>query len=96
MSVTSLQDYRTKAEPHISGLAICLGCRYEWIAVAPTATTVLDCPSCSCEKGVFQGLPLPADRVVWTCRNCACDYFRITPQEIMCAHCGEAQRWESQ
>lgn len=47
--IIDLEKYR----PHVCGKARCLGCKYEWVAVAPTETIWLECPKCSAMKGQF-------------------------------------------
>lgn len=48
-SVVQLDAYR----PHREGQARCLACTRQWIAVAPLATTELDCPGCGKATGRF-------------------------------------------
>ena len=38
--------------PHWSGIASCLRCKHEWVAVAPVGTDDLQCPSCGSGSGV--------------------------------------------
>lgn len=51
MSVISLTDEREKRSPHWSGPCVCLGCKYEWVGVAPVGVMFVDCPSCGLPKG---------------------------------------------
>jgi hypothetical protein len=36
-----------------SGEAICIGCRHEWVQVAPVGTRWLECPGCGGSKGIY-------------------------------------------
>jgi hypothetical protein len=38
MPVISLLQLKKDREPHLSGMARCLACRHEWVAVAPVGT----------------------------------------------------------
>lgn len=75
--------------PHNSGKARCLGCKHEWVAVAPVGTLVLECPSCQCDKGIFLGLVSP-DEYHWQC-NCGNQFFCFTPTQTYCPVCGSTQ-----
>lgn len=80
-------------QPHMSGQAICLECRHEWVAVAEAGTWNLDCPGCHLPKGVWQGLTLPADGLVKRC-YCSNITFVVTPEIILCTYCGQQQEFE--
>jgi hypothetical protein len=48
---------KEEAQPHITGEAICGGCKHVWIAVVPSVEGELEpfeCPECSCVKGRFR------------------------------------------
>lgn len=52
MTVASLCAAREARQLHWEGPAVCLGCRHEWVAVAPEGTSSnLRCPSCDLPKG---------------------------------------------
>lgn len=80
--------------PHLSGPAICLDCRREWIAVAPVGTTWLQCPSCGLEKGRLRGA-LYEQGTHWHC-DCGNELFACSQRHgWYCVSCGAAQRgWE--
>lgn len=74
--------------PHITGMARCLACKHEWIAVAPVGVYELQCPECTGWKGVFKNPVGSSDRPTFEC-NCGCHLFYIThPFEVNCWSCG--------
>lgn len=74
---------------HLSGEAFCVGCGHEWVAVAPVGTIELECPSCHVVKGLMKyGCELDT---AWTC-GCGCYVFMISPNGVICWHCGEYAR----
>ena len=54
-------------QPHRTGNAVCLHCKHEWQAVAPTGVTILKCPECKLEQGAFKCLSMPGDDDFWEC-----------------------------
>lgn len=93
-----LQAYRerraSEAEdnsPHMAGPAVCLACGHKWTAVSPSGVTILECPSCHLEKGVYEGLA-QVDGPHWAC-GCGNQFFLISPQGIYCPLCGVYQDW---
>ena len=42
-NVHRLESYRE--DPHLSGQAICTGCKYEWVCVCPVGVKELECPT---------------------------------------------------
>lgn len=83
--VVNLQERR----PHMTGEAVCMACRHEWIAVAPQGTWDLECPECGTNHGVWRN-PALAEKPVWKCK-CDNEFFVIHTDRIMCARCGEPQ-----
>jgi len=76
--------------PHRCGQARCLHCGHEWTAVVPVGVAHFECPSCSMMKGVYKGVSLPDDRILFRC-NCAAEsfYFVLLPEGYaMCVNCG--------
>lgn len=73
-----------------SGQARCVGCRHEWVAVAPIGATEFECPACSALKGFFIGTYSPEER--WECA-CECDLFYMTRTGAMCINCGVRQEF---
>lgn len=76
--------------PHNYGQARCLGCHHEWTAVAPAGMTVLECPRCETDKGVFLGLVLIRDENHWVCQ-CGNRFFCFTKTQTYCPVCGTTQ-----
>lgn len=74
-----------KKDPTMTGQAVCLTCRNEWVATEPIGTVEFECPGCSTWKGVFAGTVKPEDR--WICK-CGNEVFYVTDSEIVCARCG--------
>lgn len=90
MGVVSLEQLRAEREPHLSGRAICLACRHEWVAVAPIEVIWLECPACTLERGRFVGAAVKEDDKHWHCK-CGNDLFRVTPGGYYCPNCGADQ-----
>ena len=88
--VIDLNDHRH--DPHISGEAVCMCCRNEWIACAPTGTVDLECPKCHTHKGHFKYI-VAKNGYHWQC-NCGCMEFAITPDETYCPNCGATQEFD--
>lgn len=90
--VIQLNDHR----PHAAGAAICISCKHEHVAVAPTGTVWFDCPACGLEKATwkytFQFKPGTEIRV------CACgnELFYITRVGHSCALCGKYQEYDDE
>ncbi len=95
MSVISLAEARAEREPHLAGEAVCLCCRHEWAAVAPTGTWQLECPSCGTMKGVWR-YPVGGE-VGDACFTCACGCEALTAYKraglfhLKCMSCGTEQ-----
>lgn len=87
--VVDLQAARAERTPHVSGKARCMGCKHEWVAVAPIGmVTDLECPSCESMKGVMRFACEPADGLKWIC-NCGNDLFMLTDKGApFCVNCG--------
>lgn len=77
-------------ETTLSGRALCVECRHEWVAVAPEGARCFECPSCKTHKGIWMGVvEPPAER--WEC-NCGGQLFFVTPTGFDCARCGTEQK----
>lgn len=64
-------------------------CNHEWIAVAPTGTTWLECPACASLKRHFV---YPFERQALDHWQCNCNnLFNVTKDGYYCPHCGEWQ-----
>jgi hypothetical protein len=91
--VVSLDDARAEREPHWAGKAVCVGCRHEWVQVAPAGVTCVGCPSCGLPKG-FPKFPFGADEgdALLTCSPCGGDaltaYKREGRMYVRCMGCG--------
>ena len=73
---------------HGSGAAFCIECGHEWVAVAPTGTTQLECPSCRTHKGKWKFEFMPAEGALVRECDCGNQLFYLTPEGHMCANCG--------
>ena len=82
---------RDESQAHLSGRARCCACQHEWVAVAPTGSVWLECPSCRTEKGRYLHDVTPAE-AWWHCR-CGCDVFRVNRTFVTCVNCGLEQRF---
>lgn len=77
---------------YLRGDAICLNCKYRWIANAPVGFSHFRCPECELDKGVYQGLIIP-DRGLHCC-HCGCKTFvielgkEIDRAIVSCSLCG--------
>lgn len=89
MGVISLDQARKDREPHLCGMARCLACKHEWVAVEPSGTVWLDCPECSLERGRYIG-PVQLGGEHWHC-HCGNDLFQATKDGMYCPNCGEWQ-----
>ncbi|WP_051261517.1 helix-turn-helix domain-containing protein [Desulfovibrio inopinatus] len=76
--------------PHVSGEAICLSCKHEWVAVVPVGTTWLKCPNCGLLKGTGKYPVVP--EMHWLC-TCGTPIFYITQKGAICPMCGTIQAW---
>jgi predicted RNA-binding Zn-ribbon protein involved in translation (DUF1610 family) len=74
--------------PHLAGVAICIDCAHEWVAVIPPGeiSTRLECPHCRAHKGHMKYQISPGVEE-WTCA-CGNDLFRVTRTHLYCPHCG--------
>ena len=90
MSVISLLKEREERTPHSSGKARCLACKHEWMAVAPTGVTWMECPSCSLERGRFVAQH-ERDGLHWHC-HCGNNLFWVMESGYYCPNCGDWQK----
>lgn len=89
MTVIDLAQARADKTPHLSGAAVCLACKHEWVAVALVGTVWMECPACSLERGRYKGsVNVGGDH--WHC-HCGNDLFHATPTGMYCPNCGEWQ-----
>lgn len=91
--VISLAEARLEREPHIQGTCVCLGCRHEWVGVAPCGVHVgLECPSCELPKGVYKNLIGSSVGDLYLRCECGCEaltaYVRGGLKYVMCMSCG--------
>lgn len=80
-------------EPMSEGVAICFGCKNEWIAVTPLGTTRLVCPACLAEKGVFRYEHMPSAGELERVCNCGNKLFCLTTVGHLCPNCGAYQSY---
>lgn len=90
MTIVDLGAARQKREQHSSGKARCLDCKHEWVAVAPTGTPWLECPSCTLFRGRFVEHHEHGDKAHWECR-CGNELFYILADGCLCPNCGRYQ-----
>lgn len=90
-NIVNLSD--RKKDPHKTGMAICLDCKFEWVAMAPVGVDRLECPSCGLERGVFKGASQPPDgTLVYPC-HCGNDLFHVLDNSsIFCPNCGRTHQ----
>jgi exosome complex RNA-binding protein Csl4 len=90
--VIQLSGYKVKEETEstVTGKAVCVNCRYEWTAVAPTGVDWLECPECHLMKGRFFYDCVREDKEHWYC-HCGNDLFYMTPDGMYCPNCGDWQ-----
>lgn len=93
MTVVSFAKAKEDRTPHWTGPCRCLGCKHEWIGVAPVGTHVVECPVCGLNKGHAIHL-FGADEGDLSLQcNCGCDalnaYRRKGRFYVKCMACGE-------
>lgn len=88
--IIDLAQAKEEREPHLSGRALCLNCKNQWVAVAPVGTLDLECPECTLPQGRFMHLVQYEDEPHWTC-NCGNQFFHITQKRTYCINCGDTQ-----
>ena len=76
-----------------SGEAFCIGCNHEWVAVAETGTTQMECPVCHAHKGRYKFEFMPKEGSLVRECNCGNQLFYLTPDGHMCANCGTYQSY---
>ena len=87
-NVIDFEKAKLERTQHTCGEAFCIGCGYEWIAVAPTGTTRFECPECKAFKGLYRFEFMPEEgQLVATC-PCSNQLYYLTPEGHMCANCG--------
>lgn len=91
--VVDLAAARLARTPHTSGPCVCLGCKHEWVGVAPSGTIAVECPACGTEKGVRAGTVF-VDEPHWNCRGCDNNYLRVVAAGIYCPLCATAWNWD--
>ena len=89
-------EFKSKAQieedniPHLSGTAVCMQCKEEWVAVVPAGTVWLECPKCGSMKGLMKYSCERKDTMHWTCQ-CGSQLFHITQEGTYCPNCGTWQ-----
>lgn len=83
-----------EAVQHGQGAAFCIACNHTWQAVAPTGTTVFECPSCHAMRGHWKFDFAPDEGLLVS--TCPCDnqLFYMTKEGHMCVRCGRYQRYD--
>jgi len=72
------------ARPHLTGEAVCSGCKHEWVAVLPVGFEWIECPSCGGSKGLLKHPCIPDE--YWRCK-CGSDLFYLMPAGARCREC---------
>ena len=99
MTVVSFEDAKLKRDPHWSGEAVCLACRHEWVATAPTGTLNVECPACELKRGVPKfNFGTIEGQMGYSC-NCQSQMFFFKLHDtgrvqILCVGCGGEQVYE--
>ena len=84
-----------RADAHLAGEGLCIGCRHEWAAAAPVGVWQLECPACGTMKGVWR-YPVGADTddILFICA-CGCEaltaYMHERHFRLKCMSCGTEQ-----
>lgn len=86
--IIDLAAVKAEREPHLSGKALCLNCKHQWVAVAPIGTLDLECPECTLPQGRYMHLVQDDSDPHWTCQ-CGNQFFHITPKRTYCVSCGD-------
>lgn len=85
-NIVRLSDHK----PHLSGIARCVKCGYEWEAIQPVpAVDPMECPACGLFHGYFK-FPITENEgvSVYTCGHCGGQVFCVTPLYDRCVNCG--------
>lgn len=92
MSVVDLNKARIERNPHIAGVAECIGCQHQWVATVPASikTHWLECPECHAPKGRFVAPVLLGEGIERKECSCGCQAFSVTRSELICMNCGQA------
>lgn len=97
-NVIDFNAARIKNQPHVSGEAVCIGCKHRWTAVRKHEPGVLqpwiECPSCGAIKGVFADALLHHTLKETLVCGCGCDAYMIARDEskdafVSCINCGD-------
>jgi ribosomal protein S27E len=91
--VISLTKAREERQPHIAGVFVCVGCRHEWIGIAPLGVRWHECPACSLPKATVKH-PFAADEGDLELRCVECGGETLTAYKrngkfwVRCMGCG--------
>ena len=85
--MSNVVEFKKLGSQHISGEAICIGCKHEFVASAPVGTHELDCPQCLGNKAVFKYSITRPDEELFKC-SCSSFVFNVTRNGIYCINCG--------
>lgn len=95
-NVVNLAEVREERMPHTSGIAKCLACKHEWVAVSPFINGYvmwLECPACGLVRGKYK-FQHERNGEHWAC-NCGNDLFHLSRNGVYCPNCGSWQYgWE--
>ena len=79
-------------DPHLTGKALCLDCKHEWVSVAPVGAVWLECPACGLVRGRFWSFVSWVDKLHYAC-PCGYDVFFVHEDGIACPNCSLLQRF---
>lgn len=91
-NVVGFPPRRKGSGAYVSGPARCIGCRHDWVAVAPAGATELECPNCGAEKGIWMLLIAQHDEEHFGC-PCGNQFLHIIRSGAYCPNCGLAWPW---
>ena len=90
--MSDVVEFRKREDPHLAGEAFCIGCRHEWLSVAPVGVWQLECPSCGSMNGI-RHYPVGASEgdSQFSC-SCGCEaltaYLHHGRFYLKCMSCG--------
>lgn len=87
------KEKEEETTPHVTGAAVCLDCKHEWVDVREKPDVPddrwLQCPACTTHKGRYK-YEFALGTEEWKC-YCGNTLFRITPAFTYCPACGRHQ-----
>ena len=80
-------------DPHAAGEFYCIGCKHEWVGIAPVPTTWVECPECGTQKGTpLYPFGAGEDEPMLVCTPCGghalTAFYREGNFRVLCMGCG--------